>query len=196
MDHLKPAVFIDRDGTICEEKNYLSTPEDLVLIPHAAEALKRLNDAGMYVIVLTNQSGIARGFFSEETLERIHEHLGALLMAEGARMDAVYFCPHHSEKGRPPYNVDCDCRKPGTGMVRQACDAFPIDLSRSCVIGDKLSDTQMGMKLKMLSILVQTGYGAESALTGIPGQDFSCTALSLQEAVDCFLKNDQQKRNL
>jgi len=151
----KPAVFLDRDGTINVEKEYLSDPEALFLVEGAAEGIKKLNDAGFAVIITTNQSGIGRGLFTEMTLRAIHKKLDRLIKEKsGGRVDATYFCKH-----APGEN--CDCRKPLPGMIKQAEREFGLDLSRSYVVGDKKADVEFGRNSGTKSILVLTGYGAE-----------------------------------
>ena len=151
----RPAVFLDRDGTINVEKEYLSDPNSLFLIEGAAEGIKTLNDAGFAVIITTNQSGIGRGMFKEETLEAIHKKLLRLITDKsGGRVDAVYFCKHSPEE-------ECGCRKPLPGMINQAQEDIGLDLSHSYVVGDKIADIEFGMKSGTKSVLVLTGYGAE-----------------------------------
>lgn len=148
----KPAVFLDRDGTLIEEANYLSRPEQLKLFAFAAAAVRLLNENGFLVVLITNQSGIGRGFFNENDLRAIHEKLVADLAAQNARLDAIYFCPHAPEN-------DCVCRKPKTGMIRQALVDFSIDLENSWVIGDKAIDVELGFNAGTKTALVLTGYG-------------------------------------
>ncbi len=146
------AVFLDRDGTICEDVNYLSRPEQLKFFPFAAEAVRLLNENGFLVILITNQSGIARGFFDENALREIHEKVVSELTEQNAKLDAIYFCPHNSVD-------DCACRKPKTGMIEQASEDFSIDLETSWMIGDKAIDVETGFNAKMKTALVLTGYG-------------------------------------
>lgn len=161
FDLTKPAVFLDRDGTLNVEKNYLYRAEDFEFIPGALEAVRLLNQAGLFVVVLTNQSGIARGLYSEADLQRLHRHVDTLLAAEGARVDAWYYCPHHPE-GRGAYRRHCDCRKPLPGMLFQAAAEHGIDLSRSWMVGDKAVDVEAGLAAGCRPILVRTGYGAQA----------------------------------
>ena len=149
---LKKAVFLDRDGTICEDVNYLSRPEQLKIFPFAAEAVRLLNDNNFLVIVITNQSGIARGFFDENTLLEIHEKLISELAEQSAKLDAIYFCPHNSDD-------NCACRKPKTGMLEQATKDFSIDLENSWMVGDKKIDIETGFNAGTKTALVLTGYG-------------------------------------
>jgi D-glycero-D-manno-heptose 1,7-bisphosphate phosphatase len=158
------AVFLDRDGTINIEKEYLHKIEDFEFIPGAPEAIKRLKDAGFLVIVVSNQSGVARGYFDEQAVDTLHEHIQAELAAYGTSIDAFYFCPHHPVNGVDHYQVDCDCRKGAPGMLLQAAREHEIDLQRSFMIGDKLADIEAGQRAGCQSILVLTGYGETAAL--------------------------------
>src|SRR6266576_4501293 len=152
------AVFLDRDGTIVDDPGFLHQPEKVKLLPGAADGIRRLNDAGYRVIVVTNQSGIARGLYSVHDYEMVQERLGALLTAHGARIDAAYFCPHHPEFPGPG-GASCDCRKPGLKLFHEAQAAFDIDFSRSWWIGDRLSDVQPALLLNGEGILVAAGEG-------------------------------------
>lgn len=157
----KQAVFLDRDGTINIEKEYLYRPEEFEFIPGAVEAIKCLNRAGFLVVVVTNQSGVARGYYTEQDVRHLHRHIEQLLYRADARIDAWYHCPHHPA-GLPPYNLDCDCRKPRIGMLEQAADDLGIDLSRSWMVGDKQVDVDAGIAAGCRPVLVLTGYGAEA----------------------------------
>ena len=159
-----PAVFLDRDGTIIEEVNYLARVDQVKLIPGAADAIARLNRAGAPVVVVTNQAGVARGYFPEERVAEIHAHLSALLAESGARVDAYYHCPHHETEGVGPYRVACDCRKPAPGMLLAAAREWRLDLTRSWVIGDKLCDLAAGAAAGCSTVLVRTGHGAKVVL--------------------------------
>ncbi|MBI5201869.1 MAG: HAD family hydrolase [Elusimicrobia bacterium] len=160
------AVFLDRDGTLIDEVGYLSQPEQLKIIPGAPDAVKRLRDAGAAVIIVTNQAGVARGFFDEPGLKRVHDKLEELFAAEGARFDAIYYCPHHPEKNHPEandpkYRVDCDCRKPKPGMVLQAAERFGVDVARSFLVGDTTRDVLTARNAGCSALLVETGYGGK-----------------------------------
>jgi D-glycero-D-manno-heptose 1,7-bisphosphate phosphatase len=157
--NLSIAVFLDRDGTIIEDRGYLNHPDLLKLIPNAAEAIASLNRAGLKTIVVSNQSGVARGFFPESLLAILHEKMLALLSEKDARIDAVYYCPHHPHVGEPPYRTRCDCRKPKTGMLKRAANEFSLDVARSYLIGDKISDMQTAANAGCKALLVMTGYG-------------------------------------
>jgi len=148
------AVFLDRDGTIIEDPGFLHEPDKVKLLPGAAEAIRRLNDAGYRVIIVTNQSGIARGRFTVADYEAVQQRLGALLAAHGARLDGAYFCPHHPQLTGP-----CDCRKPGLKLFRDAQAAFDIDFAQSWWVGDRLSDVQPARVLGGHGVLVTTGEG-------------------------------------
>jgi len=155
------AVFLDRDGTINEEVGFIDDPEKLKLIPKAGEALKKLKDAGFLLVVVTNQSGIARGYITEEKLKEVHRRLRKLLSSYGVVLDGIYYCPHHPE-GLPPYRENCPCRKPAPGMILKAKEELGINISSSFVVGDKPEDIELGKKLGMKTVLVLTGFGKGS----------------------------------
>lgn len=169
MQHLsrKPAVFLDRDGTLVEEMEFLVDPDKLRLFPGAAAAVRRLNSAGLPVVLVTNQSMIARGLASEQQLALVHERLIAELAREGAHLDGIYYCPHHPDIGEPPYRAPCDCRKPLPGLLQQAAAELGLDLGRSAMVGDTLRDLEAGTAAGCPTlILVRTGHGAaEEAMT-------------------------------
>lgn len=151
------AVFIDRDGTLNVEVNYLHRIEDLVLIPGATAAIRALNQAGYLAIVVTNQAGIARGYYDEAALHRLHAHLADMLATDRARLDAIYFCPHH-----PEFSGVCDCRKPAPGMLLRAAAEHTIDLTQSWLIGDTAGDLAAAQAVGCQTVLVRTGYGAQT----------------------------------
>lgn len=153
------AVFLDRDGTICEEVGYLDSVERMRLIPRAAEAVRRINARGFKTIVVTNQSGVARGYFTEERLQTLHEELIRQLKEEGANLDAIYYCPHHPEGETSPYRMICDCRKPATGLLRKAAEELDVDLNASFLIGDHYSDVECAHRAGARGILLLTGHG-------------------------------------
>lgn len=152
-------VFLDRDGTLNEEVYYLHRPEDLKLLPDVPEALALLKQAGFRLIVVTNQAGVARGYYTEEDVRSLHRYMNRILEEKGAAVDAFYYCPHHPEHGIGPYRVNCSCRKPGVGMFEQAARDFAVDKAASFMIGDKLLDVEAGKRFGLTSILVGTGYG-------------------------------------
>jgi D-glycero-D-manno-heptose 1,7-bisphosphate phosphatase len=156
------AIFIDRDGTINEDSGYISTPDDLIIYPFAAEAVRLINESNLKAIVITNQSGIARGIYTEATLDAIHNRVREELARDGAHIDAIYYCPHHPHIGDDRYRKMCDCRKPGTGMLVQAAREHDIDLAHSYVIGDKASDINLATNAGARGVLVMTGYGRET----------------------------------
>jgi len=153
------AVFLDRDGVISEQTAFVNLPEDLVLIDGAAEAIARLNLAGLPVAVITNQGGIAMGYLTEQDLARIHARMEIMLAEAGAHVDGIYYCPHHAQATIPAYAADCPCRKPNIGMLEQARDELGIDLQRSVVVGDATTDILAGTRAGCLTILVETGFG-------------------------------------
>jgi D-glycero-D-manno-heptose 1,7-bisphosphate phosphatase len=161
-DSKKPAVFLDRDGTINEDTGYLTRPEDLILYPWAAEAIRLINDAGFTTVVITNQGGVAHGLCSEETIRSINEKMIDDLAQVGARIDAVYYCPHHPHGSDNFYTVVCNCRKPQPGMLRQAAEEHGLSLEESYVIGDKTTDIEAALNVGATPVLVLTGYGDRS----------------------------------
>jgi histidinol-phosphate phosphatase family protein len=153
---LRPAVFLDRDGTVIEERSYLSDPAGVKLVPGAPEALRTLKDAGLPFVIVTNQSGVARGLYTEAEYRRVAARLSSILEEAGAPPAGTWYCPHHPEVTGP-----CRCRKPGTGMHRDAADALGLDLARSWYVGDKPSDVLPAKVLGGRGILVRTGHGRE-----------------------------------
>ncbi|EAT15126.1 D-glycero-beta-D-manno-heptose 1,7-bisphosphate 7-phosphatase [Desulfuromonas acetoxidans] len=154
-----PAVFLDRDGTINVERDYLYRTEDFCFIDGADKAIRQLNDAGFVVVVVTNQSGVARGYYGEKDVERLHEYLSQQLAEIGAHVDGYYYCPHHPQSGQSPYVQECDCRKGKPGMLLQAARELDIDLSRSWMVGDKKADVDAGLAAGCRPVLVRTGHG-------------------------------------
>ena len=178
---MRQAVFLDRDGTINEEVGYLDDPDRLQLIPGVAEAIRLLNEAGILTVVISNQAGIGRGYFSATTVEAIHERLAEQLAWRDARFDAVYYCPHHPCDG-------CDCRKPKTGMLVRAAREHGIDLRRAFVVGDKVSDLEAGRRVGCRTVLVLTGYGEQVRQTSNnPNLQPNCVSMNLWEAVTWIL---------
>lgn len=177
----RKAVFLDRDGTIARDVPYCRRPEDFELLPGVPEAVRLLNESGLLVVVITNQSGVGRGYFTEEALATIHQKMVTELGKHGARVDGIYYCPHHPDDG-------CDCRKPGTALFRKAADDLKIDLSQSFVIGDMPLDINAGRAIGARTVLVTTGPGGGRDIASRP--DF--TADSLQEAVNWILDNNPE----
>lgn len=157
---MKRAVFLDRDGTINVEKDYLYRIEEFEFISGAPEAVRLLNEAGFFVVIVSNQSGVARGYYTEEDVGNLHRFIAAELKKSEAVVDAWYYCPHHPQ-GRGSYSLACRCRKPLPGMLIEAAQRHDIDLAASVMIGDKLADIEAGRAAGCRSILVRTGYGAE-----------------------------------
>jgi len=165
----RPAVFLDRDGTIVREVGYLKSPRQMRLLPRAAKAVRLLRDAGFAVVVVTNQSGIARGIFTEDDAEHIHAALRRRLARRGAHLDGIYYCPHHPEATRPAYRVTCPCRKPAPGMLLRAASDLDLDLNTSFAVGDGERDLLAGLRAGCTIVLVRTGYGAETE-HNLPGK--------------------------
>jgi D-glycero-D-manno-heptose 1,7-bisphosphate phosphatase len=155
----RPAVFIDRDGTLTEEVGYVNHPKRLRLLPRSGDAIRRLNAAGVAAVVVTNQAGIARGYFTEDVLHAVTAELHAQIERAGARLDGVYICPHHPTEGEPPFRMRCDCRKPRPGLLLRAATDLGLDLRRSVMVSDKASDLEVAPQVGAGSVLVLTGYG-------------------------------------
>lgn len=153
------AVFLDRDGTINEEMGYINHPDRFIVFPFVAESIKIFNQLKLKVIVVTNQSGVARGYFKESLVNELHETLIEKMNDQNAKIEAVYYCPHHPKEGQGKYRQDCDCRKPKTGMVLKAVREYDIDLQKSYMIGDRYKDIVFAKNLDLKSGLVLTGYG-------------------------------------
>lgn len=160
------AVFLDRDGTLNKEINYLYRIEDFVWIPGAPEALHRLNEAGFRVVVVTNQAGVARGYFTEKDVRRLHAFMQASLREEaGAYIDGFYYCPYHPDGVIDRYRQPSADRKPGTGMYERALQEWSVDRAQSFVVGDRNTDLEPGRRLSLTTFLVETGYGAQEKAT-------------------------------
>jgi D-glycero-D-manno-heptose 1,7-bisphosphate phosphatase len=156
------AVFLDRDGTINEEVGYLDSMDKLKLFPNAAEAIRMINESGMKAVVITNQSGIARGHFTEEFVGTVHTHIQKIFHERGAYIDAFYYCPHHPTEGIGTYLQSCSCRKPQAGMLIAASEEMGIDLAKSYMVGDMSKDIQVAGKVGAKGVLVKTGYGVST----------------------------------
>jgi len=153
------AAFIDRDGTLSEEVGYINHPSRFRVFPYAAAAIKLLNNHDWLAIVITNQAGVARGYFSEAMIQTVHDKLNQDLENGGAKLDAIYYCAHHPSVGDEPYRQDCDCRKPKPGLVNRAAQELDIDLANSWMIGDRYSDIEMARNAGVRSAFVLSGYG-------------------------------------
>jgi D-glycero-D-manno-heptose 1,7-bisphosphate phosphatase len=183
------AVFLDRDGTLLHEVGYLSRREDVRWFPFSVDAVRLLNRAGFRVFVITNQGGVGLGMFTQAFVEQTHAELAAHAEAGGARVDGWFYCPHHPRAIVPGLAIDCDCRKPKPGLVRQAEGLHPLDLARSFVVGDKHVDIELASQVGARGVLVQTGHGAaELARQGgeMPGAAFVAT--DLMEATSWILR--------
>jgi D-glycero-D-manno-heptose 1,7-bisphosphate phosphatase len=176
------AVFLDRDGTITESANYVDRVEQVVLIPQAAQALKRLQDAGYKLFIITNQSGVGRGYFTHEAVESIHAHLNEQFGRAGVRFDRYYVCPHHPED-------DCACRKPKPKFLLDAAREHGLDLSRCYMIGDRASDIQTGINAGVRTVLVLTGGGRDTLAQQVVKPDH--VANDIAEAAGWILRHDR-----
>ncbi len=186
------AIFLDRDGTINEEVGYLDSLEKLVLYPDAFTAVRMINQSGFKAVVATNQSGVARGYFTEEFVVLVHARIQDLMRKNEASIDAFFYCPHHPDVGGELYRKSCSCRKPEAGMFLQAAGVLDIDLGKSFMIGDTLRDMEAGLKAGMKGILVRTGYGkdAENVLRNSAVKPLHI-ADNILEAVQWILAHEQ-----
>ena len=182
-----PAAFLDRDGTIIEEVGYLDRPERVELYPYTVDAIRALNRAGVRVVLVSNQSGVARGFFDEGMVDRVHARLADLLRRGGAHIDAYYYCPHHPDGKVARYARACECRKPGPGLVDRAVQEFQIDLGRSFAVGDRWLDVELARTVGARGILVRTGYGRSVEAQRPAGLHADAIVDNLIEAVGWIL---------
>ena len=155
----RPAVFLDRDGTLNEEIGYVNHPSRFQVYPWAAEAVGELNRAGFAAVVVTNQAGVAHGYFDEALVETMHRKLRSEIEAGGAHLDGIYFCPHHPDGKVADYKGGCDCRKPGLGMIQRAAAELNLDISKSYVVGDRFLDVEMARRAGIPCVFVLSGYG-------------------------------------
>jgi len=160
MDKVK-AVFVDRDGTINQEKEYVSRIEDFELIPGSLEALKLLTEHGVKIYIVTNQAGIAKGYFTEEQFHRLTEYMIRIFESEGIKIENILYCPHHPDGVIPEYTGDCLCRKPNNKLIQDVVEENHLKVDEVVLIGDKNTDIEAGNRLRMKTYLVETGYGAE-----------------------------------
>ena len=156
---MRPAIFFDRDGTLSHEVGYVNHVSRFRLYPWTVDALRLVNRAEWLAVVVTNQAGVARGYFPEPVIHEVHARFHAALAGSGAHVDGLYFCPHHPTVGEAPYRMDCDCRKPRPGMLKRAEAELGADLSRSWVVGDRHSDMELAWAVGARGCLVKTGYG-------------------------------------
>ncbi len=185
MTALKPAVFLDRDGVVIEDSHYLGSRDRVQLVPGAAEAIAGLNRAGWVVVIVTNQSGVGRGLFTETDVDSVHDHLLELLRGYGAKIDAFQYCPHHPEAELPAFRIECECRKPRPGMLLRAAAELGIDLAESWMIGDRVSDLEAGAAVGCRTALVRTGYGMLVNAAGLDRDalNLDLIAIDLADAV-------------
>jgi len=187
----RPAVFLDRDGTINEQMGYINHLCRFVLLPGAVAAIRRLNERHVPVVVVTNQSGLARGYFPEKLLAEVHAKLEAELAAAGAHLDGIYVCPHHPEAKEERFRLACDCRKPKPGLFLRAAAELDLDLARSYLVGDRWSDLKAAAAVGATGVLVLTGYGRGDYQYIGPGQAVQpgFVAEDLPAAVDWILED-------
>ncbi len=160
---MKPAVFLDRDGTLNEDIGFPNRISQVHLYPFAVEAVRLLRDAGFAAVVVTHQSGVGRGFFDEAAVRALHDAFAAQFQAAGAPLDGIYYCPHDSSPGRPGFGQGCECRKPLPGLGLRAARELGLDLGRSFMVGDKVDDVAFGRAIGATPVLVRTGYGEETS---------------------------------
>jgi len=179
------AVFLDRDGVINEEVDHLNNAANLRILPGVAPAIRALNEKNYRVIVISNQSAVAKGMATEGVVQEINAKIKASLAHDGAHIDAIYYCPHHPEGSVKEYAIVCDCRKPGVGMIQQAAKEHDIDLRGSFLIGDKTSDILAGKRTGLTTILVRTGYagkdGAHKVIPDLVADDLVAAAARIPE---------------
>ena len=188
----KPAIFIDRDGTVNEQMGYINHLDRFRILPGVPEAIKLINKNNFLAIIVTNQSGIARGYFPISLVYDIHSYLKESVARYGAYIDGIFFCPHYPRGKVSEYTKECGCRKPGTGLINQACESFDIDMSRSYVIGDHYTDLELANRCNIKGIMVKTGYGLGEVSYIVPqmskGPDY--IAEDLLDAVKWIINKD------
>jgi D-glycero-D-manno-heptose 1,7-bisphosphate phosphatase len=184
----RPAVFLDRDGTMIEERGYVDRMDLLTIFPFTADALRLLNRAGFAVVIVTNQSAIGRGMIDEAFLHQVHREIGARLARGDAVVDAYYFCPHLADAPVQRYRQACRCRKPGPGMIEQACREMNLDPARSVMVGDRWLDIACGRAAGTRTVLVRTGHGAHEEDTPPDGIGADAILNNLMEAAGWILR--------
>ena len=186
---MNPVVFLDRDGTLIEEIGYLDRVDRVQLFPWSVDAVRALNRADIRVVLITNQSGVARGFFTEAVVDEVHRHIASVLDAGGAHLDAYYYCPHHRDGKVAEYAMECDCRKPGRGLVDRAMREFAIDLEHSFTVGDRWLDVALARTIGARGVLVRTGYGADEERRPPDGLSADAVVNNLVEAASWILEH-------
>ena len=191
---LRPAVFLDRDGTLNEDVGFMDRMEALTLFPWTADAIRLLNRAGYCTVVTTNQSAVARGIIDEGFLRKVHEEIDRRLARGGARIDRYFYCPHHPEARLEAYRQLCECRKPRPGMILTAAHELGLDLARSVMVGDRRLDVTSGRTAGVRAILVRTGLGAAEEEGLVEGEGAQPDAIlnNLMEAVGWILRNSSR----
>jgi D-glycero-D-manno-heptose 1,7-bisphosphate phosphatase len=189
----RPAIFIDRDGTINEQMGYVNHLSRFILLPRVAEAIRMLNESGFLALIVSNQAGAARGYFPPSLTEEVNERMKKGLARCGARLDGIYYCPHHPRSVLPELRIDCDCRKPRRGLIDQACRDFEVDMSRSFVVGDRCLDIELGFRCGLRGILVKTGYGRGEAEHILPSRPEKPVYIAedLYDAVSWILEREK-----
>lgn len=175
----RPALFLDRDGVVIRNSHYLDDPARIELLPGAAEAIRTANAAELAVVIVSNQSGVARGYFSEDRLREIHRRLKGALAQYGARVDAIYYCPHHPDYGPPAYRRTCTCRKPSPGMLLEAARDLDLDLSASALVGDEGRDILAGRRAGVACAVLIAAPGRHPTLSPDERPDFFASALDI-----------------
>jgi D-glycero-D-manno-heptose 1,7-bisphosphate phosphatase len=188
----KRAVFLDRDGTINRDVGYPNSYDMVEIFPYSFSAVRKINEAGFLAIIVTNQSGIGRGFIEEKNLRDIHRKLQIDLAKQRAIIDGIYYCPHYEQSEIPEYREDCACRKPNPGMAHQAARDFHIDTAKSYMIGDKVEDILFGMNIQATSVLLLTGFGRKSIpKLKMRGIEPAHVAETLEDAVNWILEREK-----
>jgi D-glycero-D-manno-heptose 1,7-bisphosphate phosphatase len=188
---MRRAIFIDRDGTISEEVGYVNHISRFKLMERTAAAVSLINSSDFLAVVVTNQAGVARGYFKEGLIIRVHEKMESLLREKNAHLDGIYYCPHHPDVGEEPYRNNCNCRKPKTGMLEAAGKDLDVDISKSFMVGDKISDVEFAHKVGAKGVLVLTGYGRGEyeSLDDPPKTKPDYVAEDLYDAVKWIIEN-------
>ena len=189
---MKPAIFMDRDGTLCDEVGYVNHLSRFRIFPFAVDVVRWINRSGRLAVLVTNQAGVARGYFPESLVTEVHAHLARTLADGDAKLDGIYYCPHHPTVGEPPYRQDCDCRKPRPGLLLRAAKELDIDLARSWMIGDRYSDVKLAWIVGARGAFVKTGYGRGEIehFGGSWQRQPDLVAEDLLQAVERILRDD------